>query len=325
MFYAPFALTADQATARIVWMTLLELALFGCLALSLSLSRWRVPPWALLLLIISLLTWYYALRPLMDGDLSILVALLAAAALVALRAEQDSLAGFLLALALMKPAPVIPLIIFVLVWGASQRRWLVVWGFLGSLALLTAATSLLIPDWVVQNIRQVIQYLRLPLTNTPGTLIAFWLPGIGRQLGWLLTILTVILLAVEWSQALRKEFRWFFWTACLTLSITPLLGIPTSVDNFIVIYPALILVLATWEERWGKLGRVLFLASLLIIGVVPWWLVQVSTQNGMPPDQNPWLFLFLPIFMLVSLYWVRWWAIHPARLPVPEMAAHLSA
>jgi hypothetical protein len=322
VLYSPFALTANQAAARAAWMTVLEMALFAGLALSLSLSRWRTPGWALALLVVFTVTWYYGLRPVANGDLSVLVALFVACAFVSIRAEQDALAGFLLALAMLKPVPVLFLVVFVLVWAISCRRMLLMWSFLGSLVLMTAAASLLIPDWVVQNIRQVIQFLKLPHTSTPGALIAYWLPGIGKQMGWLLTILAVILLAWEWRQAFGKDFRWFYWTACLTLAVSPLVGLPTSLDNFIIIFPGLILILAAWDERWGRPGKLLWLASLLLLSIGGWWLAVSAAQSGMPPDQNPWLFFFLPFFMLVGAYWVRWSVIRPPLLPV-EMAALL--
>jgi hypothetical protein len=320
--YSPFALTGNQTAARAAWMTFLEIALFAALALSLSLSHWRAPAWALALLGVFTITWYYGLHPVANGDLSVLVTFFVAGALVSIRAEQDALAGFLLALAMVKPVPVLLLVIFVAVWAVSCRRMLLMWSFLGSLALMTAATSLLIPDWVVQNIRQVIQYLKLPHTSTPGALVSFWLPGIGKQVGWLLTILTVILLVWEWYHALGKEFRWFYWTACLTLAVSPLVGLPTSLDNFIIMFPGLILILAAWDERWGRVGKLLWLASLLILSIGGWWLALGAAQAGMPPYQNPWLFFFLPFFMLGGAYWVRWSVIHPPRLPV-EMAALL--
>jgi len=321
--YAPFALTANQAAARVAWMTILEIASFATLVLSINLCRWRVSVWIMVLLFIFTIAWYYGVLPIAEGDLSVLAALCVVIALIAIREGQDPLAGFLLALAMGKPVPVLLMTLFILIWAVSHQRWTLIWGFLGSLGLILAAASLLIPDWVLQNIRQVIQYIRLPLANTPGTLVAYWLPGIGKQLGWLLIIVIGIVLVVEWIQALRKDFRWFYWTACLTLAVTPLVGLPTSLNNFIVIFPALILVLATWDERWGVVGRVMVLVSMAILSVGAWWLVIAGNQAGMPPDKNPWIFFLLPVFMIIGTYWVRWWAIRPPRLPVVEMAAQL--
>ena len=321
--YAPFALTANQAGARVAWMTLLEVASFAILILSINLSRWRAPTWIMVLLVVFTITWFYGVLPITEGDLSVLTALCLVVALIAIREGQDPLAGFLLALAMGKPVPVLLVILFILIWAASHQRWMLIWGFLGSIGLILAAASLLIPDWVLQNIRQIIQYLRLPLTYTPGTLVAYWLPGIGKQLGWLLTIVIGIGLVVEWVQALHKDFRWFYWTACLTLAVTPLVGLPTSLNNFIVIFPALILVLATWDERWGVAGRVMVLISMAILSAGAWWLVIAGSQAGMSPDKNPWIYFLLPVFMIIGAYWVRWWAIRPPRLPLVEMAAQL--
>lgn len=320
LLYSPFALTANQVAARTAWMTLLELALFAVLALSLNLSRWRTPAWAVVLLSLFTITWYFALRPVLDGNLVVFTALFILLAMVATRADQDSLAGFLLALSLVKPGPTWLLALFVLIWATAARRWNLVGTFLGSLLLISAAASLLIPDWLVQNIRQGVEYLRIPQTNTPGSLVFFWLPGIGRQFGWLLTIVTLVLLAWEWYQAIGKDFRWFYWTACLTLAVTPLVGLPAALDHYILMLPGLVLVLATWDERWGKVGKLMVALSLILLSFGVWWLALYPASKGMLADQNPWLFLSLPFFMLAGLYWVRWYAIRPPRLPVNELA-----
>jgi hypothetical protein len=323
IIYFPFALTDNQVAARVAWMTVLELAVLALLALSLNLSRWRIPAWALLLLFLFSISWYYGLRPVLDGDLSILVGLFAVASLAAIRVEQDALAGFLLALAMIQPTALLLFLVFVLIWAGVSQRWMIVWSFLGCLALVVAATSLIIPDWVAQNIRQVFQYSRLSLIDDPGSLVATWLPGIGQPLGRLLTILTGITLVIEWSLALRKDFRWFYWTACLTLAVTPLSGLPTSLDRFILLFPGLVLVLATWEERWGVVGKVLIVLILLALSAGAWALAVGPDQASMPPDLNPWLFFLLPVLLLAGLYWARWWAIRPPRLLLEEISQNL--
>lgn len=323
IIYFPFALTDNQVAARVAWMTILELAVLALLALSLHLSRWRIPTWALLLLFLFSISWYYGLRPVLDGDLTILVGLFALASLAAIRVEQDALAGFLLALAMIQPTPLLLFLVFVLMWAGVSQRSMIVWSFLGCLALIIAATSLIIPDWLAQNIRQVVQYSRLPLIDDPGSLVARWLPGIGQPLGRLLTILAGITLVIEWSLALRKDFRWFYWTACLTLAVTPLSGLPTSLDRFILLFPGLVLVLATWEERWGVVGKMMIIFGLLALSAGAWTLAVGPDQVSMPPDLNPWLFFLLPVFLLAGLYWVRWWAIRPPRLLLEEISQNL--
>jgi hypothetical protein len=269
-------------------------------------------------MIVFSLVWYYGLLAVLQGDAAILATLLICLSFFTLQADQDALAGFLLALATIKPTVVLVLVIFVIIWAIVQRRWQLFWGFVGSLGIIVAATSLLIPTWLVENIRQVIEYFRLDPINTPGALIAYWLPGVGRQFGVVITVVMIAILIWEIWHALGKDFRWFLWTACLALAVTPLIGIPTSITHYIALFPGFILVLATWDQRWGILGRLMMYISLLFFSVGIWGWVYYGQQQGIPPELNAWVFFSFPVFMLIGLYWVRWWAIQPPRLPLQD-------
>ncbi|MFC2043579.1 hypothetical protein ACFLUA_05465, partial [Chloroflexota bacterium] len=108
-------------------------------------------------------------------------------ALLAIRSDIDALAGISLALASIKPQMVLILYIFILIWAVSTHRWTLIWSLLGFLVLFIAAGSLLVPNWIVDNFRQVIRFSESNFISTPGAIISYWLPGIGRQLGWALT------------------------------------------------------------------------------------------------------------------------------------------
>ena len=80
-----------------------------------------------------------------NGNLSILSALLLVTALLVMRSGQDPLAGFLLVLAALRGEALVLLIIFILIYSASVQRWTLFWSIVGSFFLLIAATSLLLP------------------------------------------------------------------------------------------------------------------------------------------------------------------------------------
>jgi len=315
---APFALIAEYSLARAIWMTALEIALIVIAFTGLSLSRWKPSIWLLSFLLIFSLLWYYGLRPVINGNLAIVVALLIGLTLLAINAELDALAGFLIALASIKPQMVVLLIPLLCVWTISHRRWSFIGSFLGSLALLIAGFSLFIPDWLVQNLRQVLSYPTYTLPSTTQAIIANWLPGVGRQVGWGITILMMILLLVEWRAVIGKEFRWLLWTTCLTLVITNLIGIQTATENYVAMFMALVLVFAVWEERWWRYGRWLVLVTMLFLLFGVWSLFVRTLQVGDQPIQHPIMFIIYPVFLLLSLYWVRWWAIRPPRLFVEQ-------
>jgi hypothetical protein len=67
-----------------------------------------------------------------------------------LQARRDRSAGALLVWLTVKPQLSAALLLGVLLWAARQRRWGVVGGFLGTLALLGLACAWVVPRWPVE-------------------------------------------------------------------------------------------------------------------------------------------------------------------------------
>lgn len=323
--FAPFALTQNLALAQALWMTILDLAFLGTIVLSIYLSNWRISKWMWALLLLFLTFWVHTVNPVLNGNPSVLVAFFICAALLAIRYEHDVLAGVLLVLASIKPQMVIVLIPFVLIWSVTNGRWTLFWSFLGSLSLMIIATSLLLPDgWLIQDLRQIAAYIGSNRGGSPGAIFAYWLPGIGKQLGWVLTVFMAGILFWEWRAALKNDFNQFFWVACLTLVVTNLIGVRASTINFVALIPALVLVLAVWDERWGRLGRWLVVLSSVSLFFGLWLFFFIGARDGIRPDLNPLLFLALPLFLLFGLYWVRWWALRSPRLPLDNLSTKVN-
>jgi hypothetical protein len=311
--FGPFAMIEDFNMARAVWMTILEVAALLLTAAGLSLARWRPPALMLAGLLIFALLWYYGLRTLINANAGLLIALFVSGVLLLIRSEQDGLAGVLLALSTFKPQVVLPLVILVLLWAASRRRWVLFWSFLGSLALLVAVMALLIPNWIWQDFVQIAAYPEYTMPKTPGEIFTYWMPGVGRQMGWAVTVLAVGTMIWEWRSAWNKDFRWFLWAAYLTLALTPLTGLQAATENYMVMLPAVLLIFAAWDGEWGPLGRVLITASCLVLFFGLWALFLVTLQRGDQPVQGPIMFFPLPIFVIAGLYWVRWWVLRPEQ------------
>ncbi len=311
VFFLPFALISDFHLARAVWMTVLEAALIGITLLSLRLCRWKPSPLMLAGLLIFSLIWYHGLRPLINGNAVILVALFITGGLLALRDGADELAGVLFAFATIKPQVVVLIVAFLLIWGAVQGRWRFVGWLVGTVLLLSLAAGLIFPDWIIQNLREVLRYPAYNPPGTPGAAFAQWWPPFGTRLGWALTFLMTLILIVEWRAGLRAEFRGFLWTALLTLNISQWIGIQTDPGNFVVLFPGMILAFALMYERWRRGAAFVSGTTLLLLFVGIWAIFLSTVEYGDQPIQSPVMFFPLPFVLFILLYWVRWWAFHP--------------
>ncbi len=312
LVFLPFSLIGNFALSRAIWMTVLEVGLVLLTVLSLRLVRWRVNPIMLAVLLLFSVFWYHGLRPLINGNAVVLVALGLVGGFLALREGADELAGVLFAFTTIKPQVVVLVLVFVVFWALNRRRMRVVGWLVGTVFLMAASAALLIPNWLVDNLREVIRY---PAYNPPGTpRAAFmtWWPAWGSRVGLALTAIMALTLLMEWWSNRCADFSGFLWTACLTLAAGQWIGIQTDPGNFIVLIPAMILVFSLLADRWKTGGRLFVVLSLLVLFVGIWavFLNTVSTINGQPVQSSV-MFFPLPAFLLVTLYWVRWWAVEP--------------
>jgi len=314
ILFVPFALIEDYALARALWMTVLEVSLLLLAVFCIRLARWKTGLPTLVFFLLFALFWYHGVRPLINGNAVILIALMMVGGLLALRAGGDELAGVLFAFSTIKPQLALLFLVYLTIWGVSQRRWRMIGWMVGTVVLLSASAALLLPDWMIQNLREVIRY---PGYNPPGTLgsaIAVWFPAMGQRLGQMIAGVLGGVLLFEWFMQRNAEFRSMLWTACLTLVISQWIGIQTDPGNFIILMPALTVTFALWQERWRRVGVFLvnFSMALLLVGI---WLIFLNTvEYGYQPQQSPVMFLPLPAFLLMTLYWVRWWALHPVNV-----------
>jgi hypothetical protein len=321
LIFAPFALIQDFTFARAAWMTFLEACVFLLAVVSISLTKWK-PSWLVLVIyFIFAFIWYHSVRPLINGNAVILVALLITLAFWAISRGQYELAGILLGLATIKPQVVILIWIFITLWGISTRRWkLLAWSY-GTVFVLTIIGIIFIPDWILQNFYEVLRYPAYNPPGTPGAAFYEWVPGIGRQLGWGITLIVSVVLIIEWVATWRKDYEWFLWAACLTLVASQWIGIQTDPGNFIVLFFPLVYVMVNSENRWGKNAQIVSVLFMVFITIGLWFLFLSTVQYGDQPQQHSIMFFPLPLILFIGLYWVRWWATRPRRPLVEALKA----
>jgi hypothetical protein len=311
--FSPFALISNYVVARAIWMTILEMALILGAYINLRTTNWHPKLWLQAFYFLFAILWYHAVRGVINGNAVILVSFLISLFFYAVQRNNDSLAGVLLALTTIKPHLVILLVIFTCIWALYRSRWALFLWFLGTMAVLVIGGMLLVPNWIQQNIWEILRFPSYNPVLTLGEALGEWIPAIRNQIPWVIALVLGLLLIAEWWATRNKSFSHYLWACCLTLTVGQWIGIPTDPGNFIILFPALTIVLATWEKRWGRSGEFIVTGLLLSLLVGLWLLFITSLEKAYQPIQAPIMFIPLPAFMILGLYWVRWWIISPVH------------
>ncbi len=317
LILAPFGLM-ESIEARALWMTFLEVCSILLGFFSLRLVKWKVNPIKAVFLLAFSLFWYYGLWSILTGQISVVVALFIVLGILSLNQKNDILAGFFLALSLIKPTMALVVVVFILIWSISSRRREIVWSFiLTSLALVLASFALM-PEWLVEWFVQVANYVRdsQPL-NTPVSILAEAMPGLSKSMIIFFYSAFFIYLVIEWILVMKKDERWFLWTSMLTIVISNVAGYRSGIDHYVLMLPVLFVILQAWETRSQKTSKYLTILVCLVFSAGFWIYFYLTDQIFNEPL---WVYMVLPAVCLVGLWWTRWWFIRPSRLYVEELA-----
>jgi len=309
ILFTPFSLISDYQLSRAIWMTVLELALVTMTFVSFALIEWRPPLWVQGVFLLFSVVWYHAVRGVINGNAVILIALALVSILLLIKKKRDKAAGVLLALTTIKPHLVVLVIPIIVIWSIYHKRWQLIFWFAGTLLGLTLLGMILIPDWIIQNLWEILRY---PAYNPAGTLAAVlgeWIPGISIQLKWGIGIGLGLVLLYEVWLVRQGSFSHFVWTTFVTLTLAQWIGIQTDPGNFILLFPALVLILFEVNQKWSERGGLISVITLSTLLVGLWVLFVVTIQHSYQPVQGSVMFIPMPAFCLIGLYWIKWWFI----------------
>ncbi len=231
--------------------------------------RWKPSCGTIFILVVLTLGWLPMVQGIKLQQLSLLVAGLLAACGACLVGGWLLLAGGLLALATIKPQLTWPLVIWLLLWAASEwrgRRRFVV-GFGVTMLLLLGGAQLLLPGWLRMFVDAIGQYHRY----TQNQSVLAWM--FGNIAGRILEVMSVLLCAVSiWK--VRKEpassaafGRVFALVLALTVVIVPMF----APYNQVLLVPA-IFSLVRSESEGHPILPVIRLARAVgaVLLVWPW-------------------------------------------------------
>ena len=332
LLYGPFVAIQDYSVSRAIHMTLLQVALFLGVWMTLEVLRWRPRPW----LLVGLMAWsllnYSEARDVILGQFALFGFLSLAGALYFLARGRDAAAGALLVLSTIKPTLVFLVIPFLLLWAVSRRRWRFIGGFFAVLAALTLGGLLALPSWIGDLLKNILAYPTYTVGQNPVWLLTHVaVPRLGQAGEWVISGALGALMLWSWWLAVRPGEAGdgvFHWTLGMTLVVSNLIVSRSATTNYV-----LLLVPTLWLfaglDRHGRPGRLAIAAILVVSFVGLWWLqfATVVVNQEQPVMFLPWP-LALGAVLLLGAPWLwretrraSWWplaAAHPGLAPAPE-------
>ena len=313
LLYTPLVFFSDFQVARALWMLVAEAGLLISVLLSYRLAEWE-PPLGLNIVLIGFgLFSFFSLNALLTTSPTIFLNLLYLGSLLALRSQKDELAGALMFLAAYQWEVGGLFFILIVIFVFANRRWGVLAGFGMSLIVLMIISFLVYPSWGLPYIRAVLsnliqgQYLNL------GTILFSWFPDVPSFLGIVISISLIVIVIIESLGAVNAPFRRVVWVAALALAAMPLAGLAIFSANQIVLILPLVLVISLIWERWSRTRWAMVVLILSIAFAVPYYMYY-QTVIVYAPFYTELLTALPSIFMIVMLYWMRWWVVHSPRV-----------
>jgi hypothetical protein len=203
---------------------------------------------------------------------------------------------------------------WILLWAAGQRRWRLWSGFFAAMAALTLGGMLLVPSWVSDFVRQVLDYPSYTVFGSLTWLIVrYWLglPHTAEII--VLVALGLLVLLLGW-RLWRGSWEHMLWMLGLLLLLTNFFTPRIATTNYILLIPWLLWGFHQMQRTWRRWGTWLAMATQVLLWVGPWGLFFATIQGNF--EQAPVYFPF-PAAALLILLWL-WTQIKPAAAPAVE-------
>ena len=317
LFYLPFSLL-PFTISRTVWFALSVITVGFIGYFSLKLSEWKVTLLEKILLIALVILSFPGIKTAVSGRLTPLIVLLLYIGLDALNRGKDTLAGFILSLTFGSLTTSALVVLFLLAWSVSRKRWAILKAYFAGLAFLWAISLLLIPSWPKDWFRAVLPLIEnWDWIQTPLMDLSMILPGISQPLSLALHGIFAVVFITIFFTTLKRTGLEFTWKVLAIFVLTFLFHIKSSVYSLFLVMPAFFLVLRFWTERWRIFGRILSWVIIVGLAAATWFYARPD-YSFILDQRFPILIAGLPLAILAGMVTIRWWAIQIPRLPYEQ-------
>lgn len=316
----PIAVIDDLTMAQAVWTSLQQVFLVVTILLTVHLSPYKPRRIIFAILVVTSFLGYHLITQIYHGGLFLLSCVVLLLSMVSIQNKRDEIAGILLGVVTIQLPYLILPILFILFWTMSHKRYLVFLWFISSVIILSVFGVFIVSGWPLQYLRILLNFsLYVPASSTGAAFHAWW-PALSDLLSWLSAIAFGAMLAYEWLNSRRSDFRVFIWVMSFTIVISIWIGLPAIPQSLVLLQFPLMVCVGAWNDRWGKVGMIIAVLSLLITFFWQWWLMDLYIDTSNQVD-NLKLLIPVPLICFLGLYWIKETIFHPKRLLMNELRA----
>jgi hypothetical protein len=306
--YLPFSLINNFDLSRAIWMMAMELIAFASGYFILKIFNWHPGKLITKVFFAFSLLFFYVITCLLNGSNLILLNLIFILGLKWILDDKYLIAAIMFALLTINIQTFIIPIIAILFYSFQKKAWnFSVW-FFTSIILLGLTASLLITNWPLGFIREILHNPVNANFGLPGDIIAQWLKFPTPQI-WNYVALILLLLLFYELLIHDNEKNSFMWKISLAIVLNPLIWIQTDLNNLVTFLFPIGLIYFQWINRDKHIGSILIVlfSTTFSVGLFCIGLLTKSISFLKP---YPFILYIFPIFiLLINLYWIRWWMV----------------
>jgi len=306
LFYLPISFV-PYPVAKAIWMTLVELSLVLSVYLSVRMAGLKLSLLELVIMSFLVLVFYPLFKSVLTVSVNAPFVVLALLAVYLARERQGTMAGLLFALCVWMVPLSLFLVILFMIWFGARRDNSLAKIFFSSLAFFILVSLILFPGWIAEWFATFLRlYPNFLWVRTPLMVFGALFPGASAQIAITLSLVTLVVMLVEWYGIGEREGRGFHWKLMLTLNLLYLFNLTSEGIYLIWLLAPLFSVFKYLTEKWRVSGKIISWVTYLALIFVHWRRFQF-TQNWLP-EESSLVILLLPTITLAGLQWFRWWA-----------------
>ena len=309
ILYLPFSLFSNYTFARAAWLVYQEISAILTGILIIKIFKWDLPLKQIVVLCSFSLIFFFTILNLVSSTVLITMNLVLIAVIFLLIRERYEIAGILFSILTIQFRvflfPILALLIYV-IW---KKAWSFFIWFVISLFFMIAISLLFIPEWPLQFIKELLKYSQYANLQFPGEALRSWLPSINRNIGNLIFMIVLLWTVVEFTLTNSTTAN-IYWTFSLSLTLNQIAWFRSDLNGLVVLLFPIFFIFHQWYIKDIQIGVSIIISSIIIFSI---GILIYSIMSGAITLQEPYpfsIYLICPMFLLLNLYWMRWWIIN---------------